>query len=142
MRSDNGGEYTSIAFGMYCNEQGIVRHLTTFYTPQQNGVAERLNRILLERVWSILSQSGLPHEFLAEAVNTAVYLVNLSPSSANDSKTPFEMRYGRQANYRNLIVFGCDAYPLTPKVSQSKLDPTSKKCIFLGYQTGVKGYRL
>ena len=52
------------------------------------------------------------------------------------------MRYGRQANYRNLIVFGCDAYPLTPKVQRSKLDPTSKKCIFLGYQTSVKDYLL
>ena len=142
LRSDNGGEYDSKEFRLYCNEQGIVCHLTAVYTPQQNGVAERLNRTLLERVRSMLSQSGLPHEFWAEAVNTAAYLVNLSPSKAIDSMTPFEKRYGRPANYRTLIVFGCDAYPLTPKVNRSKLDPTSKKCVFLGYQTGVKGYRL
>jgi hypothetical protein len=142
LRSDNGGEYDSKEFRMYCEEQGIVCHLTAVYTPQQNGVAERLNRTLLERVRSMLSQSGLPHVFWAEAVNTAAYLVNLSPSSAINSMTPFEKRYGRPTNYWTLIVFGCDAYPLIPKVNRSKLDPTSKKCVFLGYQTGVKGYRL
>ena len=108
-------------FRLYCEEQGIICHLTAVYTPQQNGVVERLNRILLECVWSMLSQSGLPHEFWAKAVNIATYLVKLSPSSAINSMTPFEKRYGRQANNWALIVFGCDAYPLTPKKNRSKI---------------------
>ena len=90
----------------------------------------------------MLSQSCLPHEFWAEAVNTAAYLVNFSPSSATGFKTPFEMRYGRPADYSHLRVFGCDAYVLTPSQLRSKLEAKSKKCILLGYQRGVKGYRL
>ena len=90
----------------------------------------------------MLSQSGLPHEFWAEVVNTAVYLVNLSPSSAINFLTPFEMRHKRVADYSQLRVFGCDAYSLTPSKDRSKLEPTSKKCRFLGYATDVKGYRL
>ena len=84
---------------MYCKEEGITSHLTTVYTPQQNAVPERLNRTVLEKVRSMLSQSGLPPEFWAEAVNTAVYLVNLSPSSAINFLTPFEMRHNRVVDY-------------------------------------------
>ena len=141
-RLDNGGEYTSKEFWMYCKEEGITRHLTTVYTPQQNAVPERLNRTVLEKVRSMLSQSGLPHEFWAEAANTEGYLVNLSPSSAIDFKTLFELRHEWMADYSRLRVFGCTAYPLTPKENRTKLDPTSKKCCFLGYASGVKGYRL
>jgi len=142
LRSDNGGEYTSKEFGRYCKEEGITRHLTTVYTPQQNAVSERFNRTVLEKVRSMLSQSSLPYEFWAEAVNTAAYMVNLSPSSAINFSTPFELRYKRVADYSRLRVFGCAAYPLIPKETRTKLDPTSKKCQFLGYASGVKGYRL
>ncbi|KAL2650317.1 hypothetical protein R1flu_018445 [Riccia fluitans] len=80
---------------MYCEQEGITRHLTTFYTPEQNGVVERLNRTLLERARSMLSHSSLPPEFWAEVVNTAAYLVNLSPCSAVQLKTPFELWHKR-----------------------------------------------
>ena len=142
LRSDNGGEYTSKQFGLYCKEEGITRHLTTVYTPQQNIVAERLNRTVLEKVRSMLSQSSLPHKFWVEAVNTAVYLVNLSPSSAIDFKTLFELRHKRVADYGQLKIFGCTAYPLIPSENRSKLDLTSKKCCFLEYASGVKSYKL
>ena len=142
LRSDNGGEYTSGEFWLYCQQEGITCHLTNPYTPQQNGVAERLNRTLLEQTRSMLSNSGLPNEFWAEAVNTAAYLVNLSPSSAIDSKTPFEKWHGRMADYSKLRVFGCDAYVHTPDIQRNKLDPKAQKCVFLGYGNGVKGYHL
>jgi transposase InsO family protein len=142
LRSDNGGEYTFKKFGRYCKEEGIMPHLTRVYIPQQNAIAEQVNQMVLEKVWSILSQSGLPHEFWAEVVNIAVYLVNLSPSSATNFLTPFEMRHKRMADYSRLRVFGCNAYPLTPTKNRSKLEPTSKKCRFLGYATNVKDYRV
>jgi transposase InsO family protein len=142
LRYDNDGKYTSKEFRRYCKKKGITRHLTTVYTPEQNVVVEGLNRTVLEKVRSILNQFGLPHEFWAKAVNTAVYLVNLSPSSAIDFLTPFELRHKRMAHYSRLRVFGCNAYFLTPKENRSKLEPTSKKCCFLGYATYVKGYRL
>lgn len=142
LRTDNDGEYTSEEFQRYCIEEGITRHFTTVYTPQQNVVFERLNRTVLEKVWSMLSEFGLLEEFWAEAVNTAIYLVNLSPSSAIKISTPFELRHKRMADNSRLRIFGCIAYLLIPKEHRIKLEPTSKKCCFLGYASGVKGYKL
>ena len=142
IRNDNGGEYVSEEYKVYCADEGIKRHFTEFYTPQGNGVPERLNRYVMERSRCMMSHSGLSKEFWAEAANTATYLINLSPHSAIDYRTPFEMWHGRPADYSILRVFGCDAYALVPKKTRTKLDPTSKKCIFLGYSKEVKGYRV
>ena len=75
LRTDNGLEFCNKAFDEFCSDQGIARHKTIPYTPQQNGVVERMNRTILERVRSMLNESGLPKVFWAEAVNTAVYLI-------------------------------------------------------------------
>ncbi|KAL2634609.1 hypothetical protein R1flu_006088 [Riccia fluitans] len=69
LRSDNGGEYILGEFEMYCEQEDITRHFTTFYTLGQNGVVERLNRTLLERARSMLSHSGLPPKFWAEGLS-------------------------------------------------------------------------
>lgn len=90
----------------------------------------------------MLSESDLPVEFWAEAVNTAVYLINLFHSSAINFSTSLELRHKWMADYSSLKIFGCTAYTLTPKEHRTKLDTTSKKCRFLGYASGVKGYRL
>ncbi|KAL2653778.1 hypothetical protein R1flu_021906 [Riccia fluitans] len=134
--------YVWVYFLHHKSEEGITRHLTTFYTPEQNGVAEQLNRTLLERARSMLSHSSLPPEFWAEVVNTTAYLVNLSPCSAVQLKTPFELWHKRVPNYSRLRVFGCVAYAHTPRENRTKLDPKAKKWYFIGYQQGVKGYRL
>jgi len=75
-------------FDQFCKNEGIVRHRTVRYTPQQNGVAERMNMTLLERARCMLSNIGLSKCFWAEAVNTVCYLVNRSPSIAINFKTP------------------------------------------------------
>ncbi|OAE28834.1 hypothetical protein AXG93_684s1130 [Marchantia polymorpha subsp. ruderalis] len=142
LRSENGGEYTSKEFGEYFKVEGITRHLTSIYTLQKFAVCEQLNQIVLEKVRSMMSQSGLPYKFWFEAVNTAVYLVNRSPSSATDFSTSFELRHKRVADYIRLRIFGCTAYPLIPKEHRTKLDPISKKCRLLGYASGVKDYTL
>eukprot|EP00253_Pinus_taeda_P021493 PITA_21493 len=90
LRTDNGGEFCSKEFEEFCKKCGIARQKTTPYTPQQNGVAERMNKTLMERARSMLSGAGLGQEFWAEAVDTACYLVNRSPSSALEDKTPQE----------------------------------------------------
>ena len=79
LRSDNGGEYTSTEFTSFLTKEGIKHELTIPHTPQQNGVAERLNRTLIEGVRTMLADSKLPHRFWAEALLTAVYLQNRSP---------------------------------------------------------------
>ncbi|KAL5757095.1 hypothetical protein ACOSQ2_021841 [Xanthoceras sorbifolium] len=139
LRTDNGLEFCQGDFNEFCKNEGIVRHLTVRGTPQQNGVAERMNRTLLEKVRCMLSNSGLSKDFWAEAASTACHLVNRSPSTAIDIKTPEELWSGKPAEYSDLKVFGCPAYA---HVNDGKLEPRSKRCIFIGYPSGVKGYKL
>ena len=87
----------------------------------------------------MISTSGLSQDFCTETMKTACCLINLSPSSAISFKTPHEMWYGRVPNYMDLRIFGCVAYA---HVKQDKLQPRAKRCIFLGYPEGVKGYML
>ncbi|KAE8660285.1 hypothetical protein F3Y22_tig00116954pilonHSYRG00091 [Hibiscus syriacus] len=141
-RTDNGGEYTSEEFDDFCRKEGIKRQFTVANTPQQNGVAERMNRTLLERTRAMLRDAGLEKSFRAEAVNTACYLVNRAPSTAIELKTPMEMWTGKPADYSNLHIFGSIVYVMYNSQEISKLDPKSRKCKFLGYADGVKGYRL
>ncbi|KAL5547642.1 hypothetical protein UlMin_002873 [Ulmus minor] len=112
LRTDNGLEFLNYEFDQFCKDEGIVRHKTVPYTPQQNGLAERMNRTLLERVRCMLLEGGVPRRFWGEAVNTAPYLVNRCPSSALDFKTPEEMWTGHPPKFDNLRVFGCVAYKI------------------------------
>src|ERR1044072_9168661 len=139
LRTDNGLEFCSGEFEKFCKDHGIARHYTVRHTPQQNGLAERMNRTLLERTRCMLSNAGLPKVFWAEAVNTACYLINRCPSTAIGLKTPEEMWSGAPANYEKLRIFGCPAYA---HIREGKLDARALKCIFLGYPDGVKGYEL
>ncbi|KAE8680428.1 putative Double Clp-N motif-containing P-loop nucleoside triphosphate hydrolases superfamily protein [Hibiscus syriacus] len=141
-RTDNGGEYISEEFDDFCRKEGIKRQFTVANTPQQNGVAERMNRTLLEITRAMLRDAGLEKSLWAEAVNTACYLVNRAPSTIIELKTPMEMWTGKPADYSNLHVFGSIVYVMYNSQEISKLDPKSRKCKFLGYADRVKGYRL
>eukprot|EP00253_Pinus_taeda_P035717 PITA_35717 len=101
-----------------------------------------MNKTLMERARSMLSGAGLGHEFCAKAVDTACYLLNKSPSSALEDKTPQEVWTGKKTSLSHLRVFGCDAYVHVPKEKQTKLDSKSEKCIFIGYKNGLKSYKL
>ena len=91
LRTDNGGEYIDVDFLTFCKQEGIVRQFTVAHTPQQNGVAERMNRTLLERTSAMLKTAGMAKSFRAEAVKTACYVINRSPSTTIDLKTSMEM---------------------------------------------------
>lgn len=138
LRTDNGLEFLSEQFKEFCRKTGITRHRTVRSTPQQNGNAERMNRTLLERVRCMLIQAGLPKIFWGEAVMTAAYLINRCPTSAAGFKTPMELWSGKPTQYENLKIFGCIAYI---HVKQDKLEARAKKCIFIGYSEGIKGYK-
>ena len=88
LRTDNGLEYCCNDFEQFCIKKGIARHKTVRHTPQQNGLAERMNRTLVEKVRCMLFNANLSKHFWAEAVTTAAYLVNRSPSVALHFKTP------------------------------------------------------
>ncbi|KAH9762165.1 hypothetical protein KPL70_000710 [Citrus sinensis] len=139
LRTDNGLEFCNKEFEQCCQEWGVRRHKTIRFTPQQNGLAERMNRTLIDKTRCLLINSKLPRSLWAEAVSTASYMVNKSPSSAIGFKTPEELWSGRPGKYEHLRVFGCPAYV---HVRQGKLDAIATKGIFVGYPDGVKGYRV
>ena len=107
LRSDNGGEYVNHTFHFFCDSKGIKRELTTPYNPPQNGVAERMNRTIQEKLRSMLSNAELPNGFWAEALATAVHLINRSPNKALDEKVPEELWSKKRSSYKHLRVFGC-----------------------------------
>ena len=123
-------------------KSGIEHQYTIPKTPEQNGVSKRMNRTLIEKVRSMLAESRLPQKFWAEALSTAVYLINRSPTKALDNTTPFEAWYGKKPNVSHLRVFGCSGYAHIPKDERKKLESKAKTCIFLGYSATRKGYCL
>lgn len=141
LRSDNGGEYINANFVQFCEEAGIVMEPTVPYTPQQNGVAERMNRTIMERARSMLDDAGFKRSMWNEAVLTAVHLINRSPTTAlAENRTPYEMWFGHKPNVSRLRVFGSKAFCHVPKEKRTKLDAKSQVCYLVGY--GVNGYRV
>ena len=142
VRSDNGGEYTSKQFEKFCLEIGVSREFSNPYSPEQNGVAERFNRTIIESARSMLYHAKLPLHFWAEAVNTAVYVRNRCPTVALDNKTPFECWFGTKPDIAHLRIFGSVCYVHIPDSQRTKLDAKSYKAIFVGYPTETKGYKV
>lgn len=143
LRSDNGGEYISKEFEDYLKSKRVRHQLTVPHTPEQNGVAERMNRTLMESARSMMAHAGLSDSYWAEAVATAAYLRNRIPTTAfREKMTPYERWYGRKPDLSNLKVFGCMAYAHIPDVQRQKLDKKAVKLRFVGYSIQSKGYRL
>lgn len=142
IRTDNGLEYCNYPFENYLKKYGIIHETTVPYTPEQNGVSERMNRTIIEKARSILQDSGLNKKFWGEAVMTAIYVKNRSPTAAIPEATPEELWSGSKIDISNLRVFGCKAYVHIPKELRRKLDPKSKEYVMVGYCEHTKGYRL
>ena len=143
LRTDNGGEYLSGEFKEYLKSRGIRHELTVPYSPQQNGVAERMNRTLMESARAMIAHAGLPNSYWGEAVATAAYVRNRMPTTAiKNNQTPYERWYGRKPNVNHLRVFGCVAYAQVPDTERQKLDKKAVKLRFVGYAKTSKGYRL
>lgn len=138
IRCDNGGEFTGNEIKNWCRNKGIVLNYTIPYTPQHNGKAERLNRTLIEKARALLYDSRLDRKFWGEAIRSAAYLLNRTPSDTVKT-TPAEEWYKRKTNVSNIREFGCEGYVKTLGKSK-KLDPRSEKMIFIGY--AQNGYRM
>ncbi|KAG2758626.1 hypothetical protein Pcac1_g29253 [Phytophthora cactorum] len=142
LRSDNGGEYTSGAMAKFCKDRGIEQKFTPPYTPQLNGVAERMNRTLVECARCMLEHAGLSKSYWGEAVMTATFLRNRCPTRAiTHDKSPHQVWTGKKPLLANLKVFGCHAYVHVPKEKRSKFDSKSVRCRFVGYSEHEKAYR-
>lgn len=125
LRTDRGGEFTSIEFGSYCAEEGVQRQLTAPYLPQQNGVVERCNQTIVGMARSMLMAKGLPGIFWGEAVTTAFFILNRSPTRCLDGKTPYEAWHGEQPAVSFFHTFGCIAHMKNTKPHLKKLEKRS-----------------
>eukprot|EP00253_Pinus_taeda_P012844 PITA_12844 len=142
LRTDRGGEYIYKDFLCFCIENGIQKQFTTRYTPQQNGVAERKNRTILDMVKSMLKSKQLPHEYSAEAITCAVYILNRCPTKVVMKKIPEEAWSGQKQTVTHMRVFGCVAYAHVLDKIRKKLDSKGEKCVFVGYCDQSKAYKL
>lgn len=140
-RSDNGGEFCCEAFENLFKKFGIVHQKTNPYTPQQNGLSERMNRTLVEKGRCLLFEANLDKTFWAEALNTAVYLRNRSAVKGLD-KTPYEAWWNKKPDVSGIRVFGSEVMMQVPKEKRAKWDKKSKKTILVGFSENIKGYRL
>ncbi len=140
-RSDRGGEYLNDNVQKYLKNNGIDFQCTVGYAPQQNGIAERKNRTLVEAARSMLSDAGLAKCWWAEAVNTANYIQNRVVSSVIEC-SPFEKLYGKCPELNDVHRFGESVFAKIPDAKRQKLDDKAVKLIFLGHDIMTNGYRL
>ncbi|GAA0142710.1 transmembrane signal receptor [Lithospermum erythrorhizon] len=143
IRTDNGGEYIGL-FDQYCRAHGIRHEQSVPKTPQHNGLAERMNRTIMEKVRCMLSHSNLPKTFWGEALCASTQIINLSPTTFLEGKVPEEVWSGgkKRISYKHLRVFGCRAIVHVPKDERTKLDNKAKQYVFLSYGDDKFGYKL
>jgi transposase InsO family protein len=139
-RSDNAQEFKETDFQKFIGQLGIQWEWSAPYAHGQNGVAERINRTLATRTRSLLKDSNLSEGFWVEAMKTAAYLLNRSPTSFLKI-TPYEGLTGSKPDLSDLHVFGCNAYVYDEKRATKKLSDRSWKGVFLGYE-GKHQYRI
>lgn len=143
LHHDKGGEYISREFLDYCRKSGIRLEFTNVATPQQNGVAERLNRTIKESIIAMLAEAGLPESFWAHALGAYRHVHNRSPTSAlPGNMTPFEAYKGRKPRIGHLRVFGCAAYVLVGRDKRRGLKGHTLPGIFIGYPSNHVGWKV
>jgi hypothetical protein len=142
LRSDRGKEFTNHEFVQFLHDQNIKQELTTVYTPEQNGAAERENRTIMEAVRSMIYSANVHLRFWAEAAHTAVYTLNRTATRTLTGSTPYEVWYKSKPSVSHLRIFGSDAYVHIPKELRTKLSAKSQKGVFMGYSATSKAYRV
>ncbi|GJV06378.1 putative ribonuclease H-like domain-containing protein [Tanacetum coccineum] len=142
IRSDNGIEFKNKVMDEFCREKGIKREYSVATTPQQNGVAERRNKTLIEAARTMLADSKLPTTFWAEVVSTACYVQNRVLVVKPHNKTPYELfrRFKPALNF--MKPFGCHVTILNTLDSLGKFDGKSDEGFFVGYSLSSKAFRV
>jgi transposase InsO family protein len=141
LRSDNGTEYTNKSMQEFLKGEGIIHQTTCVNTPEQNGVAERKNRYILEVTRCLLFSMNVPRYLWGEATKIAVYLINRMPLRAVEFHTPLEILTGKNAFKVSPKNFGCVCFVHNTTPGISKLDYRAHKCVFVGHSREKKGYR-
>ncbi|GJW02963.1 putative ribonuclease H-like domain-containing protein [Tanacetum coccineum] len=142
IRCDNGTEFKNKEMNQFCEMKGIKREFSVARTPQQNRVAERKNRTLIEAARTMLADSKLPTTFWAEAVNTACYVQNRVLVIKPHNKTPYELFLGRKPALSFMRPFGCPVTILNTLDHLGKFDGKADEGFFVGYSVNSKAFRV
>ncbi|GJR34789.1 putative ribonuclease H-like domain-containing protein [Tanacetum coccineum] len=142
IRCDNGTEFKNNDMNQFCRMKGIKREFSVARTPQQNGVAERKNRTLIEAARTMLADSLLPTTFWAEAVSTACYVQNRVLVTKPHNKTPYELLHGRPPSISFMRPFGCPVTILNTLDPLGKFDGKADEGFLVGYSINSKAFRV
>ncbi|GJT66108.1 putative ribonuclease H-like domain-containing protein [Tanacetum coccineum] len=141
IRCDNGTKFKNRDFIEFCGSKGIKREYSNARTPQQNGVAERKNRTLIEAARTMLADSFLPNTFWAEAVSTACYVLNRVLVTKPQNKTPYELITSKIPIISYIRPFGCHVTILNTIEHLGKFDGKSYEGFLVGYSLQSKAFR-
>lgn len=139
VQSDWGGEYRNLS--SFFQKHGIAHRVACPHTHQQNGVAERKHRHIVETGITFLARASVPFRFWSDAFVTTCFLINRLPTRLLNMKTPVELLFHEPPDYTFLKVFGCACWPHLRPYNSLKLEFRSKQCVFLGYSSMHKGYK-
>lgn len=145
LRSDDGGEYVNANLQDFTKTHGILHQTSCPHTPEQNGVAERKNRVLLEMTRAMMLESHVPKTFWPEAIATSAYLLNRLPTKILGHHTLLSV-LATHTEVPSILtlppkIFVCTVFVHIPSTHRTKLDACADKCVFLGYAMSQKGYR-
>ncbi|KAK1601881.1 hypothetical protein QYE76_008090, partial [Lolium multiflorum] len=142
IRSDNGSEFKNYTLNDFLSDEGIRHQYSAAYTPQQNGVAERKNRTLMDMARSMMAEYKSRYNFWAEAISTACHSSNRLYLRKGLNKTPYEILTGNKPNISYFKVFGCKCFYKIKGVRLSKFAPKALEGIFVGYGAESHTYRI
>ncbi|GKA35291.1 putative ribonuclease H-like domain-containing protein [Tanacetum coccineum] len=142
IRSDNVTEFKNRDMLKFCGNKGIKQEYSNARTPQQNGVAERMNRTLIEAARTMLADSLLPTTFWAEAVSTACYIFNRVRVTKPQNKTPYELLFGHKPIISYIRPFGCHVTILDTLSVLGKFDGKCDEGFLVGYSLNSKAFRV
>ncbi|GJU27723.1 putative ribonuclease H-like domain-containing protein [Tanacetum coccineum] len=142
IRCDNGTEFKNNDMNQFYGMKGIKRKYSVAKAPQQNRVAERKNRTLIEASRTMLADSLLPTTFWAEAVNTACYVQNRVLVTKPHNKTPYELLLGRPPSISFMRPFGCPVTILNTLDPLGKFDGKADEGFLVGYSINSKAFRV
>ncbi|KAK1660605.1 hypothetical protein QYE76_048764 [Lolium multiflorum] len=142
IRSDNGSEFKNYTLNDFLSDEGIRHQYSAAYTPQQNGVAERKNRTLMDMARSMMAEYKSRYNFWAEAISTACHSSNRLYLRKGLNKTPYEILTGNKPNISYFKVFGCKCFYKIKGVHLSKFAPKALEGIFVGYGAESHTYRI
>ena len=142
LRSDHGTEFRNSTLVNFCADLGVSQNFSAVRTPEQNGVAERRNRTLIEAARTMLVGSGLRKGFWTEAIAAACYTQNRSIIVKHRNKTPYELFHGRKPRVSHFRVFGSPCFVLNQRDALGKFDAKSDDATFVGYSDISAAYRV